>query len=65
MPEVAVGPLDRQFNRQHLVEPVSIDDTPTAPEYLVGYSMEHGAAWRCILKGDKQTQKEYTTDIKL
>ena len=67
-PEVAIGPLDRivAAQRPEQPQPHPIDDGDESdPDYLVGYSMEHEAAWRVIEKGGRPVHKDYCQDIKL
>jgi hypothetical protein len=73
-PEVASGPLDRIVAAQR-AEPKPKPSTRGEDDddgeegddntYLVGYSMEHEAAWRVIEKGGRQMHKDYSQNIKL
>ena len=70
-PKVAIGPLDRlvaghkELEGSHVIDEEAEEEEEEEPEYLVGFSMEHEAAWRVIAKGEKHKNRQYTTDIKV
>ena len=63
------GPLENFAEEAHEMEVLADDEdagaagSTKAPEYLTGYSRQHGAVWRSLVIEGKATPKEFTNNI--